>query len=120
MIKERSRKGIKIPLINPKVIHNYGSWMLTPSRVYRHQSSQYHGEDMGEGYGKGKSSGPQRQHMKNHTSNERVSLFNASKPIDEEDIPQDLNEEREASRIFYKIFNIKIYLFIIINHLIIK
>ena len=45
------------PLTNPKVIDNYGLWMLAPNRVRHHQSSQYHEEDVGERYGKGKSCG---------------------------------------------------------------
>ena len=57
---------------------------------------------MGERYGKGKNIGPQRQIMKNQTSNGRVSRFDAIKTKDEEEIPQDLNEEKEADRIFYK------------------
>ena len=68
----KAHKRNKDPLINLKVIDNYGSWMLAPSRVRRHQSSQYHEEDVGERYEKGKKSGPQRQPMKNQTSNERV------------------------------------------------
>ena len=40
--------------------------------------------------------------MKNQTSNGRVSHFDAITPTDEEEIPQYLNKEREASRIFYK------------------
>ena len=57
---------------------------------------------MGEGYGKGKSSGPQRLSMKNQTSNGRVSGFVAIRSTNEEEIPQDLNKEREADIIFYK------------------
>ena len=71
------------------------------SRV-RHRSSQYHREDVGERYGKGKSRGPQRQPLINQTSNGRVSHFDAIRPTNEKDILYDLNEEREASRIFYK------------------
>ena len=48
---------------------------------------------MEERYGKGKSSGSQRQPMKNQTSN-GMSCFDAIKPTNEEEIPQDLNEER--------------------------
>ena len=57
---------------------------------------------MVESYGKGKSSKPQRQPMKNQTSNGRVSRFDAIRPTNEEKILQDLNEEREAHIIFYK------------------
>ena len=57
---------------------------------------------MRERYEKGKSSGPQRQPMENQTSNGRVSRFDAIRLTNEEEIPQDLNEEREADRIFYK------------------
>ena len=71
--------------INLKVIDNYGPWMLAPSRVRRHQNSQYHGENVGERNGKGKSNGPQRQPMKNQTLNRRVSCFNAIRPTDKED-----------------------------------
>ena len=56
-------------------------------RVHRHQSSQYHKEDVGERYRKGKCTRPKRQPMKNQTSNGRVSRFNVIKPMDEEEIP---------------------------------
>ena len=79
---------------NSEVLDNYGQWILASSRVRRHQSSQYHEEDVGEGYGKGKSSGPQRQSMKKQTSNGRVSRFVAIKSTNEEEIPQDFNKER--------------------------
>ena len=91
------------PPINLKFIDNYGSWMLAPSSVRRHQSSQHHRENVGERYGKGKSNRPQRQPMKNQTSNGRVSRFDAIRPMDKEDeVPQDLNEEREVGIIIYK------------------
>ena len=56
---------------------------------------------MEERYGKGKSSGSQRQPMKNQTPN-GMFCFDAIRPTNEEEIPQDLNEEREVGRIFYK------------------
>ena len=40
--------------------------------------------------------------MKNQTSNGKVSRFDAIRLTDEEEIPQDLNGEMEASIIFYK------------------
>ena len=76
--------------------------MLAPSRVRRYQSSQYHEKDVGERYGKGKSSGPQRHPIKNHTSNGWISHFYAIKVENEEEVSQDLNEEREAGKIFYE------------------
>ena len=42
---------------------------------------------MGERFGKGKKIGPQRQPIKNQTSNERVPRFDATKSTDEEKIP---------------------------------
>ena len=57
---------------------------------------------MGEMYEKGKSSGSQRQHMKNQTSNGRVYHFDVIRSLNKEEVPQDLNNEREANRIFYK------------------
>ena len=43
------------PPTNLEVINNCGPWMLAPCRVCCHQSSQYHEEDVGKRYGKGKS-----------------------------------------------------------------
>ena len=40
--------------------------------------------------------------MESQTSNERVSCFDAIRPTDEEEVPQDLNEEMEDDIIFYK------------------
>ena len=40
--------------------------------------------------------------MKNQTSNGRVSRFDAIRLTDKKEIPQDLNEEREADKILYK------------------
>ena len=57
---------------------------------------------MGERYEKGKSNGPQRQYIKNQTSNGRVSHFDAFRSTDEKEVPQDLNDVREAGIIFYK------------------
>ena len=73
------------PLINPKVMDNYRPWMLALSKVRRHQNSQYHREDVGKKYEKDKNSGPQRQPMKNQTSNGRVSRFNTIKSTDGEE-----------------------------------
>ena len=40
--------------------------------------------------------------MENQASNGRVSRFDAIRLTDEEEVPQDLNEEREVDIIFYK------------------
>ena len=76
--------------------------MLTVSRFRNHQSNQYHGEDVRERYVKGKSNGPQRQPMKNQTSNGRVSRFDAIRSTSEEKVLENLNEEREIGIILYK------------------
>ena len=41
----------------------------------------------GEWYGKGKNNGSQRQHIENHTSNGRVSRFDAIKLTYEKEVP---------------------------------
>ena len=40
--------------------------------------------------------------METHNSNGRVSYFDAIRPKNEEEVSQDLNEEREDGKIFYK------------------
>ena len=77
------------PPINPEIIDNYRLWMLAPSRFRHHQNSHHHVKDVGERYVKGKSNGPQRQPMKNQTSNGRVSHFDAIRSTSEEDVPKD-------------------------------
>ena len=41
---------------------------------------------MGERYGKGKSSRPQRKPIKNHAENGRVSRFDVIRPMKKEDV----------------------------------